>query len=131
MYRVGKQPHHVNYKKMLRVFYYEHGRTAFMFACTEGSKDIVQMLVDNANPNIELNTPDDYGITPLMMACMEADKDVVQLLLNHSDKSIELNARDHNGRTALMYARASMDGPNIFRPIETSKDIVKLLLEHS
>ena len=93
------------------------------------------MLIDNTNPNIELNTPDDYGRTPLMKACLYADKDVVQLLLNHCDKSIELNARDYQGKTALMHAEDSHVLRNLLRnhfpSKSTSEDIVKLLLEHS
>merc|ERR1711860_410409 len=68
--------------------------TALMWACHEGHKDVVQLLLDHSDSNIELNAKDGDGTTALMWACHEGHKDVVQLLLDHSDSNIELNAKD-------------------------------------
>ena len=97
-----------------------NGGTAFMWACRNGHKDIVQLLLDHhSDPNIDLNAKDNFGCTAFMNACKNGYKDVVKLLLDHS-KRIDLNARNNHGETALMIA--CKNGYN---------DVVELLLNHS
>ena len=49
----------------------EDGLTAFMLACKNGHKDVVQLLLDHSE-RIDLNAKDDYGgITAFMLACSE------------------------------------------------------------
>ena len=89
-----------------------------MFACHEGDKIILQLLLDNSD-KIELNAKDDNGCTAFMHACQSGHKHAVQLLLDHSNK-IELNAKDENECTAFMHACQNGD-----------TYLVKLLLNHS
>ena len=63
-----------------------------MFACNNGHKDVVQLLLDHSD-RIDLNATDDRGFTAFLLACGCGHKDVVKLLLDHSDR-IELNARN-------------------------------------
>ena len=77
------------------------GVTAFMFACENGHKDVVQLLLEYSG-RIELNARTNGGWTALMWACYNGQKYVVKLLLDHSD--IDLNITDNAGRTALMIA---------------------------
>ena len=96
------------------------GMTALMYACKDGHKDVVQLLLEleHSALNVELNARSNDGSTAFMWACAKGRKDVVQLLLVHSSK-IELYAQDVSGRTALM------DACN-----NGHKDIVQLLLNH-
>ena len=79
-----------------------HGRTAFILACSKGRKDVVKLLLDHSE-RIELNARDDFGRTAYMMACSKGHKDVVKLLLNHSERMV-LNARDDRNKTAYIIA---------------------------
>ena len=74
-----------------------------MWACRNGHKDTVQLLLNCSDKKIELNIRDDLGQTAFMFACFNGNKDVVQLLLNCSDKDFE-NTRDNMGWTAFMWA---------------------------
>ena len=98
----------------------QSGGTAFMWACLNGHKDVVQLLLDNSEKNIDLNARRASGCTALMYACIYGRKDVVKLILDNSDRNIDLNARCDGGWTAFMRACA-----------EGRKDVVKLLIEHS
>ena len=62
-----------------------------MFACQNGHKDVVKLLLENSD--IEVNVIGNEGWTASMIACSEGHKDIVQLLMDHSDKSIDLNAK--------------------------------------
>ena len=105
----------------------EYGATALMWACFNGHKDVVKLLLDS---NIELNARSDYGDTALMWACQNGHKDVVQLLLDYSDSNmddfldwgyiIDVNATNNYGWTAFM--AACCNGHN---------DVVQLLLNLS
>ena len=53
--------------------------TAFIWACSKGHKDVVQLLLENSN--IDLNARNNRGDTAFMIACVLGHKDVVQLLL--------------------------------------------------
>ena len=59
------------------------GMTGFMWACKEGHKDVVKLLLDHSE-RIDLNARDNRGWTAFMQACYNGHKDVVQLLLEHS-----------------------------------------------
>ena len=65
------------------------GWTAFMFACSSGHKDVLQVHLDSWNDCI-------YD-------CF-SPKDVVRILLDNSDKGIDSNAINHRGWTAFMIA---------------------------
>ena len=94
--------------------------TPLMWACENGHKDVVKLLLNYSGPNIELNARDEYGRSALMVACFNGHKDVVQLLLDHPNQNIEVNATTNFGFTAFMLA--CWNG---------HKDIVKLLMEYS
>ena len=94
------------------------GMTPFMWACSRGYKDVVQLLLDHSE-RFELNARDDNGWTAFMWACFNERKDVVKLFLHHSTR-IDMNARDNNGLTAFM--RTCKYG---------SKDVIQSFLDHS
>ena len=60
-----------------------YGETAFAWACHNGHKDVVELLLDNSD--IDLNARNTYGMTAFMWACHKGQKDVVKLLLVHLD----------------------------------------------
>ena len=96
------------------------GWTALFYACSNGHKDVVQLLLDNSERNIDLNAKSIGGLTAFIYACINGHKDVVKLLLDNSERNIDLNARSNIGWTAFMYAcRCGF------------KDVVKLLIQHS
>ena len=94
------------------------GMTGFMWACYNGHKDVVQLVLDHSE-RIELNARSKNENTAFTCACLNGHKDVVKLLLDNSER-IELNAINNSGRTALMAACQS-----------GQKDVVKLILDHS
>ena len=97
----------------------EHGTTAFMWACSNGHKDVVKLLLDYSE-GIDLNARDNVmKWTAFMLACILGHKDVVKLLLDHTNSNIDLNARDEGGYNGL--ERAYFNG---------HRDIAKLLLDH-
>jgi len=69
------------------------GRSGFMWACRNGHKDVVQLLLDHSE-RIELNARDDLGFTAFMRACNYGNKDVVKLLLEYSEV-IDTNIPDN------------------------------------
>ena len=91
---------------------------SFVWACHNGHKDVVKLLMEHSNRHIDLNARTNQGMTALMWACHNGHKDVVKLLLDNSD--IDLNARNTSGMTAFMCACQ-----------EGHKDVVQLLLKHS
>ena len=62
----------------------EDGGTAFMIACYNGRKDVIQLFLNNSN-KIELNARSTTGNTAFMVACQFGGKDAVKLLLEHQD----------------------------------------------
>ncbi len=70
----------------------DYGWTPFMWACWNGHKDVVKLLLDKSK-RIELNARDNDGGTAFMLACYNGHKDVVQLLLDYPDLRIDLNAK--------------------------------------
>ena len=95
----------------------ENESTALMWACWNGHKDVVKLLLDHSE-RIDLNARNNNGETAFIFACYNGHKDVVKLLLDHSER-IELNAKDDNGDTAFIWACSN-----------GQKDVVKLLLDH-
>ena len=80
----------------------ENGATALMWACLNGHKAVVQLLLDHSE-RIDLNARTKSGWTAFISACENGHKGVVQLLLDRS-KRIDLNARTKSGRTAFISA---------------------------
>ena len=63
----------------------EYGMTAFMIACWNGHKDVVQLLL-NHSERIELNARDTIGRTALMIARQRGHQEVVQLINSKSNQ---------------------------------------------
>ena len=97
----------------------EKGTTAFMWACINGHKYVVQLFLYHSDRNTDLNAKDNRGYTSFMIACHFGHKDVIKLFLDHFER-IDLNARDNDGDTA--FTLACHNG---------QKDVVQLLLENS
>ena len=69
------------------------GWTPFMWACKNGHKDVVKLLLDNSE-RIDLNARNNFGTTAYMQAWYNGHKDVVKLLLeNLVEKNIDVNVR--------------------------------------
>ena len=80
--------------------------TAFIFAWSNGSTDVVELLLAHSDGKVDLDAKDEYGCTAFMEACTNGHKDIVQLMMD-SEKNIDLNATDKDGNTALMLAFAN------------------------
>ena len=61
------------------------GITGFMLACSNGNKDVVQLLLNHSNPRIDVNAKANNGWTAFIIACRDGHKDIVKLLLEYSD----------------------------------------------
>ena len=59
----------------------KNGWTAFMWACRNGHKDVVKLLLDNSE-RIELNATTTVGSNAFMLSCYKGHKDVI-----HSDST--------------------------------------------
>ena len=59
-----------------------------MWACKDGHKDVVQMLLEHSNPRIDINAKANNGSTAFIMACERGQKEVVKLLLESSEIDI-------------------------------------------
>ena len=83
-----------------------YGRTPFMFACENGHKYVVKLLLDySGTQEIDFNQQSSVERTAFMLACKRGHLEVIRLLLYHSEsKSIDLKKRDMHGLTALMIA---------------------------
>ena len=132
----------------------EDGATALMWACFNGHKGVVKLLLKHSE-RIELNASTNSGWTAFMEACHDGHKDVVQLLLDHSDSNIDLNARIHAHMAFYMLrnfdepedaGQLILDHPNMFGMntgvidgftafmiacSKGHKDVVQLLMDHS
>ena len=62
--------------------------TAFMWACNNGHKDVVQLLLDHLG-RIDLNARVNNGWTALMIACQKGENNIVKLpLIYHMDMKL-------------------------------------------
>ena len=86
-----------------------YGRTAFLSACENGDKDVVEVLLEYSDcGQIDFNARDSCERTAFILACCNGHKDIVNLILEYSEsKSIDLDARSDNGWTASKWASMS------------------------
>ena len=90
----------------------KYGETALILASTDGSEDIVKMLLEaGANVNVE----DNVGNTVLLIAIDRGHKTVIKVLL---ERGADVNAENRSGQTPLRYVSG-----------RGREDIVKMLLE--
>jgi ankyrin repeat protein len=111
----------------------EHGQTTFHLACMHGCFEIVQVLLKNIDPEININhgrlldlvnifmenaaklSFDNHGIdinaktklgrTAFSLACQKGHSDVVKLLIKNAVAfCIDLNIKDNSGKTAFLWA---------------------------
>ena len=111
----------------------EHGQTSFHLACMHGCFEIVQVLLKNIDPEININHGrlldlvnifmenaaklrfDNYSIdinaktklgrTGFQLACQKGHSDVVKLLMENAVAfCIDLNVKDNSGKTAFRWA---------------------------
>ena len=61
-----------------------YGWTPFMWACKNGHKDVVKLLLDYSE-RIDLNARNVFGTTAFMQAWYNGHKDVVKLILKYSE----------------------------------------------
>ena len=61
-----------------------------MEACREGHEDVVQLILENSSPNIDLYAKDMIGYDAFTWACWQGQKNIVQLFLDHSDPKINI-----------------------------------------
>ena len=75
-----------------------NGKTAFMTACINGHKKVVNLILDHAlYRNIHLNARCRSGLTAFMEACKSGRTEVVKLSMEHSNRNMDLNAQDEKG----------------------------------
>ena len=106
------------------------GVTAFMFACENGHKDVVQLLLEYSG-RVELNAENEEKWTAFMLACSNGHKDVVKLLLDYSEDT-GLNIK---GLRTIRYRDGLESLTHTLTPFMIAcnnghKDIVQLLLNH-
>ena len=62
-----------------------------MDACSEGHKDIVQLLLEHSSTNFDLNARDNAGRTAIdLAALLYGGDEIVKLLLEHGQKKGDL-----------------------------------------
>ena len=71
---------------------------------------LLDMLLGNDRPGIDIDARDNGGRTPLSWAAGAGDREVVKLFLQHG-KGIDVNAKDAGGRTPLSWAAARECSP--------------------
>ena len=109
----------------------ENGETSFHIACRNGSFQIVQFLLINADSEINFNAKDNHcidlnaktknGKTAFHLATREGHLDVIKTLMkNAAAFSIDLNAKSLMGATAFTWA--CFDG---------KIDVVKIFMENA
>ena len=94
----------------------EHGQTSFHLACMHGHFEIVQVLLENIDPEINIKAEDSHGrLLDLVNIFMEnAAK------LSFDNHGIDINAKTKLGRTAFHLACQ-----------KGHSDVVKLLMENA
>lgn len=71
------------------------GRTALMFAASEGHTNLIELFLDKGSV---LEARDKEGLTALDWACVRGRVTAVQILL---DRGADVNTNDNTGRTPL------------------------------
>ena len=79
------------------------GRTPLMWACLNGNRGMVKLLLKNAG--IKINEKETRGITALMFAAYHGHDKIVQYLL--ARKEIDVNINSQNQENALYMASAN------------------------
>ena len=92
------------------------GRTAFMWSCMYGSREVVERLL--TVPGVDINHRDDLGYTAFMLACHSRSKEIVELLLGNPN--VDTNGVNKSGRTAFMMTCK-----------QGWKEIVERMMEHT
>ena len=94
----------------------EKGQTSFHLACMHGRSEIVQVLLENIDPEININTKDNHSrLLDLVNIFMEnAAK------LSFDDHNIDINAKSYYGCTGFNLACQ-----------KGHSDVVKLLMENA
>ena len=78
-------------------------RTAFLIACKNGQKEVVELFLKySLTLNIGLNNFDHYAYTPLIYAAKKGHYEVVRILLQN--EGIDVNGVDEYDRTAFNWA---------------------------
>ena len=78
-----------------------NGWNGFMFACYNGHKDIVELLVTKYNCNV--NHVNNECKNGFMLACQNGRKDIVELLVTKSNCDIRF--MNKSNKSAFDYAR--------------------------
>jgi ankyrin repeat protein len=77
-----------------------HGRTAFMWAASEGSADVLNLMLKNLS-YFNIHASDEQGLTALHFACFAGHEECVKLLIANS---ADITLPDKLGQTALFKA---------------------------
>ena len=95
----------------------DNGRTALFYACGNGDKEIVKMLLEaGANASLE----DNKSISPIHQGALKGNKDILKMLV---EKGADINSADGKGRTPLIYALMQRKTEAAFQCIELGADI--------
>jgi hypothetical protein len=81
----------------------QRGRTPLLEACSIGSRDVVELLLNHND--IKVNLADDNGSTPSHVAAACGHEGVMNLLLAHP--FIDVNVQDIDGKSSLAHACTS------------------------
>jgi len=76
------------------------GWTPFHGACSRGRVEVVMFLL--ANPEVDVNMPNENEATPFLVACFNGHKEVVSLFL--ANIRIDINKRNVNEATPFYIA---------------------------
>ena len=77
------------------------GRNGFIWACQNGHKDIVELLVTKYN--CDVNHVDNDGRNGFIYACYNGRKDIVELLVTKSN--CDVRVMNKSNKSAFDYAR--------------------------
>ena len=77
-----------------------NGMNGFMYACENGHKEVVELLVTQYN--CDVNHFNNDGRNGFMSACENGHKEVVELLV--TQYNCDVNHANNNGRNGFMYA---------------------------
>ena len=100
--------------------------TPFMWACWNGHKDVVKLLLDQYK-RIELNARDNDGGTAFMLACYKGHKDVVHLLLDFSEFSTQTPLQKKHTANTDNPGEAHAPDPRESQEEDEEEDTAKLV----